>query len=149
MMETELSTIKKQQADRLELIREQTGLNQSDFAKYLDLEPGSYSDIKRGKNGISRNILSKLEKKLSVSISWLLNNEGPMKREDSSSEISNTENLLIPAYGKIPSESTNAYINKLFNMIDKKDEQINKKDEQIKDLLQTIKNLLHNRENSG
>lgn len=55
-METQVDIIRQQRAERPELIRKQTGMIQSDFAKYLDLEPGSYSDVKRAKNGISQSL---------------------------------------------------------------------------------------------
>lgn len=141
MESTTNASLKKEQSERLELIRKDSGLTQSDFAKYLEIEPGSYSDIKRGKNGISRNLLAKLEKKLHVNTAWLLNNEGAMYRLDDMENKPEANTLTIPP-PKMSVEHTNAYIEKLFALINKKDEQIEKKDEQIKDLMETIKNLL-------
>ena len=122
-MSTKIDLIKTQQAERLEQIREHTGMNQQVFAEYVDLQPGSYSDIKRGKSGISRNLLVKLEKKLNVNIDWLLTGTGDMLNAGEQAHI---PKAVIPPYKKQLTEGVNAYIENLFRIIERKDEQIDR-----------------------
>jgi transcriptional regulator with XRE-family HTH domain len=121
-METEIEKIREQQAERIELIRRQTGMNQIEFAQYLDIKPTSYSDIKRAKNGISRNIMQKLERK-NVNIDWLLTGRGDMKMPKSDRQTSRGMEMITP-YSTQPAESVNSYIDKLFKIIERRDEQI-------------------------
>lgn len=70
--------------ERLEEIRKINGLNQAEFAFRLGLQPGSYSDIKKGKlkTGISRKVLNKLEIEFLVNLEWLKKGEGEMFIKD-------------------------------------------------------------------
>lgn len=122
-MDSQFDTMRQQQAERLELIREQTGMIQLEFAKYLDLEPGSYSDIKRGKNGISKNVLRKLEKKLNINIEWIMTGNGSMSLGNSEVENTLVAEKLNP-YKLHSSEGMNLYVDKLFKIIERRDEQI-------------------------
>ncbi|MEI8049346.1 MAG: helix-turn-helix transcriptional regulator [Bacteroidota bacterium] len=65
---------------RLEILRRSTGLNQAQFAYRIGLQPGSYSDIKKGKlkSGISKKILNKLETEFGANIEWLKTGNGEM-----------------------------------------------------------------------
>lgn len=67
--------LKMEIAERLEKIRILINFNQSKFASSLEMKPGSYSDIKRGKAGLSKRLLNLIEKKHNVNLEWLLNNK--------------------------------------------------------------------------
>jgi len=123
-MQSQIDTIRQQRAERLELIREQTRMTQSDFAKYLDLEPGSYSDIKRVRVGISQSVLKKLEKKLNINLEWLLTGFGEMEKEITDEDKGNAESKMLAPFQKQSSEGVNAYIDRLFKIIERRDEQI-------------------------
>jgi transcriptional regulator with XRE-family HTH domain len=142
-MPSQIDTIRQQQAKRLELIREHTGMIQSDFAKYLDLEPGSYSDIKRCKNGISKSVQTKLEKKLNVNIEWLITGNGLMILEKNEAEAVNTQYETIASFSNQPNEGTNAYIDKLFKIIERRDDQIEKLLQSLKERDQEDKNNMN------
>jgi transcriptional regulator with XRE-family HTH domain len=131
-MAFKIDQFKMQQVDRLELVREQTGMNQSDFAKFLDLEPGSYSDVKRGKNGVSRNVLRTLEKKLNVNIEWLLTGIGEMRTKPVEGEVKTNVETLIP-YKLQSGEGVNSYIDRLFLIIERRDAQIEKLMQALRD----------------
>jgi transcriptional regulator with XRE-family HTH domain len=107
------------------MIREQTGMNQNDFASYLDLRPGSYSDIKRSKNGISRNVLRKMEKKLKVNAQWMLTGIGDITMSNEDEGTSKALKPMAP-YKTQSNEGVNAYFDKLFKIIERRDEQIDK-----------------------
>lgn len=130
-MESQVDIIRQHQAERLEQVREQTGMIQSDFAAHLDLQPGSYSDIKRGKNGISKSVLKKLEKKLNINIEWLLTGSGEMSSVKEGTNVGNTNEVLIPYKNQL-SEGVSSHIDNLFKIIERRDEQIDR-------LLQSIK----------
>jgi transcriptional regulator with XRE-family HTH domain len=139
-MEFKLELFRRQQVERLEMVRHSRRMNQGEFAAFLGIEPGSYSDIKRGKNGISKNILYKLENKLNVNIQWILTGEGEMLRDDASVIASAGKEVLIP-YTKMPTEGVNDYIDKLFKIIESKDKQIDHQLETIRkqgDMLQRL-----------
>lgn len=77
-MESQIDIIKQKQAERLELIRDHLRMTQKEFAVFLEILPGSYSDIKRNRVGISKNIIRKLEVKLKINVNWLLDGSGEM-----------------------------------------------------------------------
>ena len=66
---------------RFEYIREQTGKNQTDFAKYLDVSPSAISTVERNESEpgpkIVKGLLSKLPQ---ISIEWLYTGEGNYKK---------------------------------------------------------------------
>ena len=142
MVGTQYDTIRIQQVERLEKIRNYIKLNQSDFAAYLDIQPGSYSDIKRGKNGISRNILTRLENKLNININWLLHGEGLMLRDESKLPTLNNNEIVVP-FKKMNDDGAPAFIDKLFKIIEKKDEQIQMHLETIRKQSEQIDKLIN------
>lgn len=64
-------------AKRLEEFRVAMKLNQKKLAGLLEIQQGSYSDIKRGKVGVSKKIMKKLEF-LGLDLDWLLTGRGEM-----------------------------------------------------------------------
>jgi transcriptional regulator with XRE-family HTH domain len=142
MAQIQYDNIRIQQAERLEKIRYYIKLNQSDFAAYLEIQPGSYSDIKRGKNGISRNILTRLENKLNININWLLYGDGLMLRDVSKLPTSTDKEIVIP-YKKMNDDGAPAFIDKLFKIIEKKDEQIQMHLETIRKQSEQIDKLIN------
>lgn len=64
--------------DRLKEIRKYLGYNQEDFAASLGLTQGGYSDIERGKNGISGKIKLLLVKVHKINITFLEQGLGQM-----------------------------------------------------------------------
>jgi transcriptional regulator with XRE-family HTH domain len=63
---------------RLREIRKALGYNQADFAKSLGLTQGGYSDIERGKNGVSGRVKMVLINVHKININYLENNQGEM-----------------------------------------------------------------------
>ncbi|MEN0056853.1 MAG: helix-turn-helix transcriptional regulator [Mucilaginibacter sp.] len=64
--------------EQLKLIRKRLGFSQADFAATLGLTQGGYSDIERGKNGISKSVKLMLINVHKVSIRFLEENKGEM-----------------------------------------------------------------------
>lgn len=133
--------MRKAESDRLEQIRDVANMNQSEFAKFLDIEPGSYSDIKRGKNGISRNIQRRLEEKLNINLRWLIYNEGEMLLNKAHNEVK-PENDGLLTENKHTSASEKTYIEQLFKIIDRNDETISFQQEIIRKQLEQIDELI-------
>jgi len=73
--------------DRLKDLRKELGLNQEEMAQVLGLKQGSYSDIERGRVGVS-GILTKLIKLYKINPVWLIEGEGE-KTLDASERIFN------------------------------------------------------------
>ena len=68
--------------DRLRLFRiEELNLSQKDMAQALGMQQGSYSDIERGRVGVS-GILTKLIKIFNINPIWLVEGFGKKKLED-------------------------------------------------------------------
>jgi transcriptional regulator with XRE-family HTH domain len=63
---------------RLKLVRQTIGLTQKQFAESLEIKQGSYSDVERGKAGISALLLRNLIKRYQVNPLWLCDGEGSM-----------------------------------------------------------------------
>lgn len=63
---------------RLKIFRKSLNLNQKDFGESLGLTQGGYSDIERGKNGVSNRIKIFLHQIHSLNIHWLETGEGEM-----------------------------------------------------------------------
>lgn len=63
---------------QLKLIRKTLGYNQADFAKSIGLTQGGYSDIERGKNGLSSKVKLMLINIHKINISFLERNKGEM-----------------------------------------------------------------------
>ncbi len=64
--------------EQLRLIRKALNYSQKDFADSLGLTQGGYSDIERGKNGISKPVKLMLINVHKVNLSFLENNRGEM-----------------------------------------------------------------------
>jgi transcriptional regulator with XRE-family HTH domain len=64
--------------ERLKLIRKALGYNQLDFALSIGLTQGGYSDIERGKNGISGKVKLMLINIHKININYLEKNQGEM-----------------------------------------------------------------------
>jgi len=64
--------------DRLKHLRKTLNYRQGEFAQMLDIKQGSYSDIERGRNGVSPNVQRILEEKFNVNLEWLRTGMGPM-----------------------------------------------------------------------
>ena len=59
------------EVERLRAFRKGLGINQTDFAQSLGIKQGSYSDIERGKVGISGDIMKVLVRKYHLNLLWL------------------------------------------------------------------------------
>jgi transcriptional regulator with XRE-family HTH domain len=95
--------------ERLRLLRETIGANQSEFAHVLGVASSFISGIERNTKDVSRDLLQKLLAKYQVNINWLLSGNGSMllvEREDienasnnkvmvtiSESSLNNTKNF--------------------------------------------------------
>ncbi|MGB1041504.1 MAG: helix-turn-helix domain-containing protein [Flavobacteriales bacterium] len=77
------------QKDRLKNIRVYFKLNQKDFADSLGMKQGSYSDIERGRVGLSITLLQKIVKIYNVSADWILTGEADMFRENTDKKTTN------------------------------------------------------------
>jgi transcriptional regulator with XRE-family HTH domain len=64
--------------ERLKLIRKALGYNQLDFAHSIGLTQGGYSDIERGKNGLSGKVKIMLINIHKINISYLEKGKGEM-----------------------------------------------------------------------
>jgi transcriptional regulator with XRE-family HTH domain len=64
--------------ERLKIIRSHLGLTQRAFSEGLDIKQGSYSDVERGKAGVSAVLLKSLIRKFRVNPLWLCEGEGTM-----------------------------------------------------------------------
>jgi transcriptional regulator with XRE-family HTH domain len=68
----------KNENERLKLIRKALGYNQEDFAQSIGLTQGGYSDIERGKNGLSGKVKLMLINIHKINIDYLDNKQGEM-----------------------------------------------------------------------
>jgi len=64
--------------ERLKVLRETIGVNQSQFANTLGVAPSFISGIERNKKDVSRELLQKLLEKYKINVNWLLSGEGEM-----------------------------------------------------------------------
>ncbi|HPF92300.1 MAG TPA: helix-turn-helix transcriptional regulator [Tenuifilaceae bacterium] len=64
--------------ERLKEIRTKLGLTQRMFSESLEIKQGSYSDVERGKAGVSALLLKNLIRKYRVNPLWLCEGEGDM-----------------------------------------------------------------------
>jgi transcriptional regulator with XRE-family HTH domain len=70
--------------ERLRIIRSKLNLTQKAFSESLEIKQGSYSDVERGKAGISALLLKNLIRKYRVNPLWLCEGEGSMFVGDTS-----------------------------------------------------------------
>jgi len=64
--------------DRLKEIRKTLELTQREFSEALDIKQGSYSDVERGKAGISAILLKNLIRRFRINPLWICEGEGGM-----------------------------------------------------------------------
>ncbi|MDX9846790.1 MAG: helix-turn-helix transcriptional regulator [Tenuifilaceae bacterium] len=64
--------------ERLKTIRAELKLTQRAFSESLEIKQGSYSDVERGKAGISALLLKNLIRKYRVNPLWLCEGDGEM-----------------------------------------------------------------------
>lgn len=64
--------------DRLKMVRERAGLNQSKFAESLGLTVAAVSYYESGKRVPTNAVLTLISQKYGVSFAWLKTGEGPM-----------------------------------------------------------------------
>jgi len=127
-----------ERVERLEAVRIAKEVNQTQFAKILGIKPASYSDIKLGRSGISKNVIWKLENELNVNINWLLTGIGEMELVNNTCDTSKGECVKAQNIPKSFSNEAAGLIKQLYQIIEKKDQQIDKKDEQIDKVLEMI-----------
>lgn len=109
--------------ERLQILRKELRLNQSQLAEILFIKQGSYSDIERGKVGISRKILLLLEKEFNINIQWLAEGIGEMflkEKIDNKNKETNNDS----SYKKIE-HATNIKELYSFNFLPEESEDIN------------------------
>jgi len=81
--------------ERLEAIRVCLNLKQKEFAGVLGIQAGSYSDIKRGKVGVSTKIKKFIDEELGVNMKWFMTGVGEMFTDkDVSKMIYNYKNRI-------------------------------------------------------
>lgn len=81
--------------ERLKLIRKTLGYNQEDFAPTIGLTQGGYSDIERGKNGLSGKVKLMLVNVHKVNLSYLEKNQGGMFYIDTPPDEPEVETLNL------------------------------------------------------
>ncbi|PKP39254.1 MAG: hypothetical protein CVT98_02505 [Bacteroidetes bacterium HGW-Bacteroidetes-15] len=64
--------------ERLKVLRTHLGLTQRLFSQALEIKQGSYSDVERGKAGVSAVLMKNLIRKYRVNPLWLCEGEGTM-----------------------------------------------------------------------
>lgn len=77
--------------ERLKEIRKTLDLTQREFSDALDIKQGSYSDVERGKAGISAILLKNLIRRFRVNPLWLCEGEGEMFIDNSASKSSSSK----------------------------------------------------------
>jgi len=87
--------------ERLKEIRKSLELTQREFSDALDIKQGSYSDVERGKAGISAVLLKNLIRRFRINPLWLCEGEGAMfiDKPDEASKFSPSR---VPKNGGIP-----------------------------------------------
>lgn len=87
--------------ERLKEIRKALELTQREFSETLDIKQGSYSDVERGKAGISAILLKNLIRRFRVNPLWLCEGEGDMFIESTDSKTSSFKNQDIATKQKL------------------------------------------------
>jgi len=78
--------------ERLKEIRKLLNFTQREFSDALDIKQGSYSDVERGKAGISAVLLKNLIRRFRINPLWLCEGEGEMFIDASNVISSGTSN---------------------------------------------------------
>ena len=94
------------ESERLREIRKVLGLTQKELSDALSIKQGSYSDVERGKAGISAVLLKNLIRKFRINPLWLCEGEGSMfidvsnsngGRRSGRSSLKKTQEFTFPA----------------------------------------------------
>jgi len=72
------SVLKMKEHERLKLVRKTLNQTQLEFSEALEIKQGSYSDVERGKAGISSALIKHLIRKFNVNPIWLIEGDGNM-----------------------------------------------------------------------
>jgi SOS-response transcriptional repressor LexA len=88
--------------DRFKILRTSLGLNQSELAREIGVNPSIISDIERGDKEPSKKIISSLILKYRVNSNWLLMEHGDVFIQDKASEKSRLEQDLDEAIAAHP-----------------------------------------------
>ena len=94
--------------ERIKLVRKHLSLTQKAFSQTLDIKQGSYSDVERGKAGVSALLLKNLIKKYRVNPLWLCEGEGHMFFDPNSNMTKNSNTDVSTT--KINRENLNEFI---------------------------------------
>ena len=105
--------------ERLKEIRKSLELTQREFSDALDIKQGSYSDVERGKAGISAVLLKNLIRRFRINPLWLCEGEGAMFI-DGPDEISKANLSRVPKNSGIPLQKSmdKSHLNELQEQID-------------------------------
>jgi transcriptional regulator with XRE-family HTH domain len=93
--------------ERLKEIRKIMNLTQREFSDTLNIKQGSYSDVERGKAGISAVLLKNLIHRFRINPLWLCEGEGDMfidKPDGKSNSFHNQNTSHKSVYSKKESE---------------------------------------------
>ncbi|HOP03068.1 MAG TPA: helix-turn-helix domain-containing protein [Tenuifilaceae bacterium] len=128
------------EGDRLKEIRKFLGLTQRELSEALEIKQGSYSDVERGKAGISSLLLRNLIKKFRVNPLWLCDGEGKMF-------IGTNDNYIIetgkddgePVY--VSKDSTSTKKNLVISEVESQIERMERQQQYIESLNSLIQNL--------
>lgn len=122
--------------ERLKEIRKLLDFTQREFSEALDIKQGSYSDVERGKAGISAVLLKNLIRRFRINPLWLCEGEGEMFIDTSQSGIvSNTSNPIQSnkiKTGKLEIDQENSI----------QQQEINKLLEQQQDYLENLNSIV-------
>ena len=64
--------------NRLALLREELGLNQSEFARKLNVTSAAISKIEKGKGNLTERMMNDISREFMVNKEWLLSGTGDM-----------------------------------------------------------------------
>ncbi len=94
--------------ERLKEIRKLLDFTQREFSDALDIKQGSYSDVERGKAGISAVLLKNLIRRFRINPLWLCEGEGEMFIDTSNNGVSIASGIInLGNRGKSSSKETN------------------------------------------
>ena len=110
-------------SERIKTVLKFSGMSANKFAKHIGLKsPQVLYDVTNGRNGISKDLADKITAKcVSISLSWLLADEGEMlKSESMKDENSDSPNMMPPISKEALVElGAEAFEKKLLDMFQK------------------------------
>ena len=80
--------------DRIKKLRKSLKMTQGEFSAPFDMTQGAFSDVERGKNGVSFALLENIVRNHNASADWLILGEGKMFRDSKSKEQQDRLSLL-------------------------------------------------------